>query len=639
MSSKITSYFSKRPAAAAADVPVVAKKAKKAESSASAFEVESDEDWAPSLQSSEQVDSDGDETGEEGADDANVELELDPESDDLPPVAPLGVDDQVHRVLGCLNLDTIGTDLTPSDLLIKISALEDRHAVALAEFRDTCRQLKANERLGESLEPTDAFLDRYSAAGWGSHDRDIDDMWEELVEDVVKLGSGTIKPEYLVKPSGPLRAVLTCFWHYPTFKTRHQKFGHVFDRSNPSLRFQDDKIGANGWVRTQDRIPIRHKFVQGGVPWSEDFPNWEQIEKRCISFNEELMKYSKIMIFIGEENCATWRNFIHLAKDERITQVRFRSSVGDEAIKLPRHIYDQTPAFYTVRDGSGMVIRVVFLVYHSQYFIHSVDSRRGAYSDLIWNAALSLAELDIVRYDAFVRYTGTASMTAAITEAKTQGQADLSHMCYFVDFETNEACGKIRRNLGDLLRHWKAKHAASGVEWDYHLVTRVPHKEDLSEIQTLDSAKRSGRKPKSFDAPRFGCYHIDSETKALCTVSRTQLGVLRAHFLDKHKGNPWDPSKVKSIKQDEAQWEADIEQEAITAKEASIKANKRARHARYAVKTAATFKLQCLLCAYSNKVKHSNMKKHFESKHPTVEWIKGGKGCYKKVALDSEEAS
>lgn len=95
---------------------------------------------------------------------------------------------------------------------------------------------------------TNTFLDRDSAAGWASNDRDIDDIWEVLVEDVVKLGSGTVKREDLVKTSGPLGAILSCFWHYPTFETRRRDFGHVFDKTNPALRFQHDKVGANGWV-------------------------------------------------------------------------------------------------------------------------------------------------------------------------------------------------------------------------------------------------------------------------------------------------------------------------------------------------------------------------------------------------------
>lgn len=413
-------------------------------------------------------------------------------------------------------------------------------------------------KLSQSIEPTDAFLAREKKQEWASHDEDVDTMWNEFVGDIVKLGEGEIKRENLVKPSGPLRAVLTFFWHYPTWNTQKKAFGHVFDRTNPSLRFQHKKIGPNGWVRTHDRFPFRHPYVRGGVDWESEYPNWADIEARCHRFNKEMIKHSKIIFFIGQENHETWKRFITLAQGDRIHQVQ----LGSVGFTLPDSVYKAQPAFHTIRDSSGTVKQLVFSSYHSQYCIYGGDSVRGAYMDLTWNAALKFAELDVSQYDTFTRGMGL------------NAKAPTRFQCCFVDPETEERCCATRQRLKSLRKHWDTCHGkVEGSTWDESRVTELPkevaldldpgsrsgkvytnaerkaaHKEAVARrkeerrlanaVPVVKQRQRIGRRPEELGKIRYRCCYVDPKTKEQCNATYSTIDSLQyMHFRTKHPGS------------------------------------------------------------------------------------------------------
>lgn len=468
---------------------------------------------------------------------------------------------QIQRVLGGLGLSSLGTNLQPHELLMEISILNPNSRGALQNFRQKMQQDTESGVLGEALEPIANFLQRRDPR-WCTHDRDIDSLWESFVDDLARLGESKIDPEYLVKPSGPLRAPLTCLWVYPTFKTAHPKYGHVHDRTNPSLRLQDDKIGANDRVRTQDRIPIRHDFVsdkKGGVPWQSEYPNWSQIQGRCHAFNKELLKHSRVIIFVGKENCTTWKSFLDLEEGDRVQQVQFKFSAGDCNVKLPLHIYGQSTAYYMIRASSGVVKNLVFLAFHSQYMVKTNDYLRGAYNDLVWNAACSFAGLDVARYDAFVNYTGTNGT-----------------------------------------------------------VPRGP--EPVVDLASIPRKKRTGAKPADATKAMIHCYHVDPDSGEQCGSYYTALPSLRAHFEKKHPEATWDVAlpEWKAVDEDNAQGE-----ELGDPRTAMSAALKRARQDRHQVNSKQHFVLACKLCKYTNAMHYTNMKTHIQTKHKDVTYHSG----------------
>lgn len=463
---------------------------------------------------------------------------------------------QVQRVLGGLGLSSLGTDLQAHELLMEISVLAPDSRAVLQNFRQKVQQDTEAGVLGQSQEPIDNFLQRRDPR-WCTHDRDIDSLWDTFADDLVRLGESKIDREYLVKPSGPLRASLTCFWVYPTFKTSHPKYGHVHDRTNPSLRLQDDKIGANDRVRTQDRIPIRHDFVsdkKGGVPWQSEFPNWSQILERCHTFNKELLKHSRVIIFVGKENCTTWKSFLDLEQGDRVQQVQFKFLAGDCNVKLPLHIYGQSTSYYMIRASSSAVKKLIFLAFHSQYMVKTNDYLRGAYNDLVWNAACSFAGLDVVRYDAFVNYTGTNG-------------------------------------------------------------TMAPEPGPAIDPASIPRKKRTGAKAADATKPMVHCYHVDPDSGKQCGSYYTALPSLREHVQKKHPQATWDPRRPEWKVVDE---NAAVEDEPADPRAAQSAAMNRARQDRHKVKSKQQYVLACTLCEYTNAMHYSNMKNYIQTEHKNV---------------------
>lgn len=130
----------------------------------------------------------------------------------------------ILRVLGGLGLSSFGTNLEAHELLMEISVLAPNSRQGLQNFRQKVQQDTEAGVLGEALEPIANCLQRRDP-GWCTNDRDIDSLWDSFADELVRLGESKIDREYLVKPSGPLKAPLTSLWVYPTLKTRHPNTG------------------------------------------------------------------------------------------------------------------------------------------------------------------------------------------------------------------------------------------------------------------------------------------------------------------------------------------------------------------------------------------------------------------------------
>lgn len=215
-------------------------------------------------------------------------------------------------------------------------------------------------------------------------------------------------------------------------------------------------------VRTYERPTNSHPYIKRGVNWEAEYPNWHQIDARCLRFNKEMIKHSKVIFFIGQENHESWRSFITLTSGDKVNQVHLGSTDFEE-LNLADHVYGARPAFHTIKSSSGTVKKLVFSSYHSQFCINGSDTRRGAYMDLLWNAALNFAELEVRQYDTFTRGMGL-NPTAATR-----------FRCCFVDPETGKRCCATRQYLRYLRKHWDACHSKiDGASWDEILVDELP---------------------------------------------------------------------------------------------------------------------------------------------------------------------
>lgn len=666
------SNANRRPAAAAAaaaPAPPAVKKLKR-------YREEEDEDFSlPPASDAEGVIEDANfDEDDEDDDFDDSDSDSDGSDDELeqevaaPAASSRNVEEEITRVLTPLGLGAFGTDVPFLDVLLGISAISQEHRAALSMFQQECLGDMSTGQLSQSLEPTDEFLTRTKEQEWASHDEEIDALWDGFVVDVVRLGEGAIQRQDLVKPSGPLRAVLTFFWHYPTWNTQKKAFGHVFDKTNQSLRFQDRKIGPNAWVRTHDRFPFRHPFVKGGVDWEAEYPNWDRIEARCLRLNKEMIRHSKIVFFIGQENHDSWQNFITLAPGDRVHQVQLGSSAF-EGLSLPDHVFRAKPAFHTIKSSSGTVKQLVFSSYHSQYCINGSDTLRGAYMDLTWNAALDFAALDVRQYDTFTRGMGL------------NPKEPTRFRCCFVDPETEERCFSTRQYVKYLRKHWDACHGkVDGASWDESLVQELPrdvalaleseglesegrksegrksegrkpedHKPRTRKVYTNEERKaahkaavlrrkeerrranavpvvkdrqRIGRRPRNLEEPRFRCHYVDPETNDQCTATySTRESLYHMHFKVKHPDSEFKKNAVAVIKESKAEWnKSRAEPETVTTQKERKMAKGNARGAKSRAKLAELVTLQCNYCKHTTKNNRSNMKKHVEKHHPEVEY-------------------
>ncbi|KAF4448652.1 hypothetical protein F53441_7961 [Fusarium austroafricanum] len=164
-----------------------------------------------------------------------------------------------------------------------------------------------------SLRPIGDFL--HVHGDWANHDSEIDSKWIQLCNRIVELSGGKIDMKTLVKPFGPLNAVLTTQWHFPTWFTQHPLYGMTMDDTNPSLRAQHAKFEYNDCVKSQDTYPIRVNFVRGGIKLDTIYENWSQIHEECLKFTRWLNRNSKIIFFVGEENVRHWRELVELDID------------------------------------------------------------------------------------------------------------------------------------------------------------------------------------------------------------------------------------------------------------------------------------------------------------------------------------
>lgn len=514
------------------------------------------------------------------------------------------VSEQRARVLAGLGIDSLGKDLSNDELLLKVSTTSPEQKEALRCFRTQIVDHLKSGVLSNSVVDIDAFLWKPSTGRWDSHDAAVDELWASFVADIMVLSEDRIKPRDMVKPSGPLFAAIMFLWHYPTFRTKHPDFGHVHDRTNPSLRIHDDKFGANRVMRVQDAIPFRHSFVshkQGGVPWMNEIPNWPQVLNRCRQFTKETIKSARIVVFVGQQNCQDWRRYMqdHIQEGDRLQQIQFSSFVDDCKVEMPLHIFNNKTAFYSITTIQGTIKQLVFLVYHSQFMLQSSDYRRGAYNDFMLNAAGRFAGLSLFRYDANVRYTGT---DLTIRAPLTPGQK--------VVRDEKKARKEATRRRLEIIMPWDREDAPP----------------DPVKVQEAYDAlePRLGGKPASYNVPRAVCYYVDPDSGKACDLCYSQLTWLKSHFSSMHPNATWDSQRVEwkvrtkeeihAFKTRKSKDMLQLSPEELQKQAADLR--NRERFKRSWAKTSKIKAYVCNFCGHVSRGNHSsNCKRHIERCH------------------------
>ncbi|KAI1121397.1 hypothetical protein F5Y10DRAFT_256401 [Nemania abortiva] len=167
------------------------------------------------------------------------------------------------------------------------------------------------------------------------------------------------------------------------------------DRTNPSLNWQYQKMGASPFVLTQDTIPIR-KAYSDKRPWEEVVQNWANVEERLQSFQARLNQGSRFILLFGKENMKRVIDIVPPKPGERVIKAKFTLPVANDMYG------EKTFALAYQNRKEGDIRRVVFFVHHSMTFFYPVTSGQAARQDLIMNAFCELIGIPISWEDCFL---------------------------------------------------------------------------------------------------------------------------------------------------------------------------------------------------------------------------------------------
>lgn len=158
------------------------------------------------------------------------------------------------------------------------------------------------------------------------------------------------------------------------------------------------KLGPSPYIRTQNRIPIREQWSNLGVNWAR-YPNWEEIEAKCLQFCRWLNTRSKIIILLGKENALTPRDRL-VEMGDSLESVRVKICCNKQ-FKL----YGEEPHFEIIRHRQTKEIKhLVFIGLHTQTFFHDIPLEFRAYQDISWNSVCGLVGIPVPRPIYFLRH-------------------------------------------------------------------------------------------------------------------------------------------------------------------------------------------------------------------------------------------
>ncbi|KAI0882166.1 uncharacterized protein GGS22DRAFT_191337 [Annulohypoxylon maeteangense] len=329
----------------------------------------------------------------------------------------LNADDALESDLSAISEDVfeylpgISREGSWSDIFLKLIE-DEEYRMSIRAFADAHNP--SNWVRGRSLEDIDAFHTS-NETNWANHDSDITLEWKSFVEKIEELLGHDIIPGTLSKPSGPLKAILTCRWHYPSWTTKKSVWGHVADRTNPCLKVQFGKAGSNPYIRTENLYPIRVDYTPAeGRRLFADHQKGHRIEKICFEFIKWIDSHSKFLIVLGEENFRYFNSLIEVKEGCEVKKVELKCP------GIPG-VYKKTPFLTIIRDRRTHDIQqVAFFSYHSQSFFYGGFAHlcSAAYHDLLWNAVLELSGLEISSTNNFLRM---AKASIAMTKTPKSG--------------------------------------------------------------------------------------------------------------------------------------------------------------------------------------------------------------------------
>lgn len=249
-----------------------------------------------------------------------------------------------------------------------------------------------------------------------------------------------------------------CLSHRALWK----RMSHVFGLTQRSLRTKNGtdtlwtkvihasgdniciKLGPNPRVRTQDRYPIRESHVEKGVPWSNIYPNWAEMEQECLELNKHLNKHSKFLIFLGHDNYTAFRNLLALDSNQEVALHTLNRGIK---------FYNQPFRFAVVRHKQTREVQqVIWFSYHLQHFFYNYrESVTRYFHDFLWSGICELAGIAIVAPFCFSQSSSSAGQAAM---AKSRKHGILATALQMRMYEKGTGTNYPEKEIRHIFRVW-----------------------------------------------------------------------------------------------------------------------------------------------------------------------------------------
>jgi hypothetical protein len=280
-------------------------------------------------------------------------------------------------------------DVAVDDLLARLNRFNNLKRSEATTIEHFLRSLQAAipESAGDPDQlPEYATVQEATGNEWTSFDKDIDELYDEMIDKHEELSSIPVKS--VVKPSGSWMAPLIIWLHYPPVRATKPFWSHTLDMKNPCITFIMAKLGlehtvedgvkAALWLeRFYGRVEpksVKRLDAEVGLPYGG-----QDVVDLHLEFSAELMDMSVagIVVVVGANNV---RGFIKEHKhdeDYRFVQLYESKLYGSFSHACIKYVGD-------------VAVRMFLFAYHPEAHMHGLEESIRKSMDFIWNTAAML---------------------------------------------------------------------------------------------------------------------------------------------------------------------------------------------------------------------------------------------------------
>jgi hypothetical protein len=280
-------------------------------------------------------------------------------------------------------------DVAVDDLIVRLNTfntLKRSEATAIERFLRSLEAAIPESAADPDQLPEYATVQEATGNEWASFDKDIDELYDEMIDKHEKLSS--IPVQSVVKPSGSWMAPLIIWLHYPPVRARKPDWSYTLDVKNPCIVLIMAKLGLEHTVENGIKAALWLERFYGrvdpksakqltsevGLPYGG-----QDVVDLHIEFTAELMDMSVagIVVVVGADNVRGFRKEHQYDKDYRFVQLYDSKLYGSFSHACIKYVGD-------------VAVRMFLFAYHPEAHMHGLEEPIRKSMDFVWNTAAML---------------------------------------------------------------------------------------------------------------------------------------------------------------------------------------------------------------------------------------------------------